>query len=40
MKVYEISTAVGYSNTDYFHNKFKKYTGENPRAFRKRNAVV
>jgi len=35
MKVYEISNAVGYLNTDYFYSKFKKYTGKCPLAFRK-----
>jgi len=36
MKVYEISTAMGYTNTDYFHSKFKKYAGESPLVFRKK----
>jgi len=35
MKVYEISNAVGYANTDYFYSKFKKYTGSSPLIFRK-----
>jgi two-component system response regulator YesN len=35
MKVYEISSAVGYTNTDYFYSKFKKYAGESPLVFRK-----
>ena len=35
MKVYEISNAVGYANTDYFYSKFKKYTGKSPLIFRK-----
>jgi len=36
MKVYEISAAVGYANTDYFYSKFKKYTGESPLVFRRK----
>jgi two-component system response regulator YesN len=35
MKVYEISNAVGFTNTDYFYSKFKKYTGKSPLFFRK-----
>jgi two-component system response regulator YesN len=38
MKVYEISSAVGYTNTDYFYSKFKKYTGKSPLIFRKNDA--
>jgi two-component system response regulator YesN len=37
MKVYEISDAVGYSNTDYFYSKFKKYAGKSPLVFRKKD---
>ncbi len=37
LKVYEISDLVGYKNVDYFHKKFKKYVGESPAEFRKRN---
>jgi two-component system response regulator YesN len=37
MKVYEISNTVGYTNTDYFYSKFKKYTGESPLIFRKKD---
>jgi two-component system response regulator YesN len=36
MKVYEISSKVGYANTDYFYSKFKKYAGESPLVFRKK----
>jgi len=36
MKVYEISNAVGYANTDYFYSKFKKYAGKSPLVFRKK----
>jgi len=36
MKVYEISSAVGYTNTDYFYSKFKKYAGKSPLVFRKK----
>jgi len=34
MKVYEISGAIGYANTDYFYSKFKKYAGKSPLDFR------
>ncbi len=34
-RVYEISERVGYKNVDYFHKKFKKYTGMSPAEFRK-----
>ncbi|MFA9377587.1 MAG: response regulator [Lachnotalea sp.] len=37
LKVYEISEHVGYKNVDYFHKKFKKYVGESPAEFRKKN---
>jgi AraC-like DNA-binding protein len=35
LKVYEISTAAGYSSVDYFYSKFKKYAGKSPQGFRK-----
>lgn len=35
LKVYEIAEKVGYKNVDYFHKKFKKYTGVSPAEFRK-----
>jgi two-component system response regulator YesN len=35
-KVYEIAFAVGYSNTDYFYSKFKKYAGKSPLDYRKK----
>ena len=34
-KVYEIAQRVGYSNVDYFHKKFNKYTGMSPAEYRK-----
>lgn len=37
LKVYEIAEHVGYKNVDYFHKKFKKYVGESPAEFRKKN---
>lgn len=37
LKVYEIAEKVGYSNVDYFHRKFRKYVGESPAEFRKKN---
>ncbi|MDO5422467.1 MAG: response regulator transcription factor [Eubacteriales bacterium] len=38
-KVYEVAERVGYKNVDYFHKKFKKYTGLSPAEFRKNNAL-
>ncbi|MHB8128583.1 MAG: helix-turn-helix transcriptional regulator, partial [Mobilitalea sp.] len=35
LKVYEISTKVGYSNVNYFHHKFKKLKGMSPVEYRK-----
>ncbi len=34
LKVYEISSLVGYKNVDYFQLKFKKITGTNPTSYR------
>lgn len=39
LRVYEIAGQVGYKNVDYFHKKFKKYVGESPAEFRKRQGV-
>lgn len=39
LKVYEIAEQVGYKNVDYFHKKFKKYVGESPAEFRKRQGL-
>ncbi|MCR5153313.1 MAG: response regulator [Lachnospiraceae bacterium] len=36
LKVYEIAERVGYRNVDYFHKKFKKYTGDSPAEYRKK----
>ena len=36
-KVYEIAERVGYRNVDYFHKKFRKYVGESPAEFRRKN---
>lgn len=35
LKVYEIAKIVGYAHVDYFHMKFKKYTGVSPAEYRK-----
>ena len=35
LKVYEIAERIGYKNVDYFHKKFKKYTGTSPVEYRK-----
>lgn len=37
LKVYTIAENVGYSNVDYFHIKFKKFTGKTPAEFRRGN---
>lgn len=37
LKVYSIAEMVGYRNVDYFHIKFKKYVGQSPAEFRKKN---
>lgn len=36
MKVYQVAEQVGYANVDYFHGKFRKYVGESPSAYRKK----
>ncbi len=38
-KVYEVAEMVGYSNINYFHNKFKKYVGMSPRSYQKVNST-
>ncbi|WP_208586856.1 response regulator transcription factor [Gracilibacillus suaedae] len=35
-KIYEVAQMVGYTSSDYFHSKFKKYEGISPSDFRKR----
>ena len=35
MKVYEISSRVGYKNVDYFHQKFKKRMNQSPAEYRR-----
>lgn len=39
LKVYTIAERVGYKNVDYFHIKFRKYVGQSPAEFRKKNKV-
>lgn len=34
LKIYQISKLVGYSNTDYFFLKFRKYTGMTPKEYK------
>lgn len=34
-KVYEVAEMVGYTNINYFHNKFKKYVGVSPLNYKK-----
>ena len=38
-QVYKVAEMVGYRNVDYFHIKFKKYTGMSPAEFRKRKSA-
>lgn len=33
MKVYEVALAVGYANSNYFYQMFRKITGQNPKQF-------
>lgn len=40
MRVYEIASKVGYRNVDYFHQKFKKQTGESPAEYRRTHPSV
>ncbi len=37
LKVYAIAEKVGYRSVDYFHIKFKKYVGQSPAEYRKKN---
>ncbi len=37
-KVYEVAEMVGYSNINYFHNKFKKLVGISPLSYKKKYA--
>lgn len=39
-KVYEVSLTVGYQDSKYFSQIFRKYTGETPTEFRKRHGLV
>lgn len=36
-KVYEVAEKVGYSNVNYFHNKFKKLEGQSPSSYQKKS---
>ncbi|MBQ7782338.1 MAG: response regulator transcription factor [Oscillospiraceae bacterium] len=36
-KVYEVAEMVGYTNINYFHNKFKKYVGMSPLSYKKKH---
>ncbi len=38
LKVYEVAEKVGYTNINYFHNKFKKYVGISPLTYKKNNS--
>lgn len=37
-KVYEVAEMVGYTNINYFHNKFKKNVGVSPLTFKKQHS--
>ena len=34
LKIYQISKLIGFTNTDYFFMKFKKYTGLTPKEYK------
>lgn len=36
-KVYEVAEMVGYTNINYFHNKFKKYVGISPLSYKRQS---
>ncbi len=36
-KVYEVAEMVGYTNINYFHNKFKKYVGVSPLSYKRQS---
>lgn len=36
-KVYEVAEMVGYTNINYFHNKFKKYVGMSPLNYKRQS---
>ena len=38
LKIYEISTGLGYLDTDYFNRLFKKFSGSTPSSYRKTHA--
>ena len=40
LKVYQVAEKVGYRNVDYFHIKFKKYVGQSPAEFRRKNKTT
>ena len=37
-KVYEVAEMVGYTNINYFHNKFKKYVGISPLNYKRQES--
>ena len=40
LRVYQVTERVGYTNVDYFHSKFKRYTGTAPSAYRQKQTGV
>jgi len=39
LKVYQVSEKVGFTNIDYFYNKFKKHVGLSPKEFQKKKPM-
>ncbi|OWA37053.1 hypothetical protein B9G55_02970 [Saccharibacillus sp. O16] len=40
LRIYEIAVRVGYTDTDWFHKKFREYEGVSPNEYRKRTFVT
>lgn len=40
LRIYEVAVQVGYSDTDWFHKKFREYEGVSPNEYRKQAFVT
>ncbi|QLG40177.1 helix-turn-helix domain-containing protein [Paenibacillus sp. E222] len=40
LRIYEIASEVGYTDTDWFYKKFRAYTGESPNVYRKQQTFT
>ncbi|OAX48452.1 helix-turn-helix domain-containing protein [Paenibacillus sp. AD87] len=40
LRIYEIASEVGYTDTDWFYKKFRAYTGETPNVYRKQKTFT